>query len=384
MIRILTIIGARPQIIKAAAFNRAVKTKFSNEIEELILHTGQHYDDEMSAFFFDELGIAKPDINLHVGSSSHASQTAVMMKGIEKAIEEVNPNYILVYGDTNSTLAAALVGVKMHVPIIHVEAGLRSFDKAMPEEINRITTDHCSTLLFSPTKTGIENLKNEGLTNSIAQNYQLNSPGVFHVGDIMLDNSLYYAAAATKKTSILEENRLAKNGFFLATVHRDNNTDSVERLLSIIGAFDIVTKQNDMKLVWPMHPRTDNLLKLDKYAEVKKIIDNNDRIVVLPPASFFEIIMLESHAKLILTDSGGVQKEAYFFKKPCLILRSQTEWVELVNSGHAMLCDANTEQIVDGTEVMLKSELPIFDPIFGQGNAAEEICEIILKSSKIC
>jgi len=383
MIKILTVIGARPQIIKAAAINRVVNNLFKNEIKEIILHTGQHYDDEMSAFFFDELGITKPDFNLHVGSASHANQSAEMMIGIEKVVNEVFPDFILVYGDTNSTLAAALVGAKIHIPVIHIEAGLRSFDKYMPEELNRITTDHCSTLLFSPTMTGITNLNNEGI-NSTRSNFNINSPGVFHVGDVMLDNSLFYAKMAERKSTILNDNQLEDKDFILATVHRDNNTDAVDRLLSIVKAFDELTRRKQMKIVWPMHPRTSNLLKKELYADVKGIIEENSQIVILPPASFFDIISLENNAKLIITDSGGVQKEAYFFKKPCLILRPHTEWVELVNSGHALLCDADEKRILDGADVMLNKTMKEFDPIFGNGEAASSICKIILDSFKGC
>lgn len=379
MIRILTVIGARPQIIKAAAIHRVIKEKYKGKMEEVILHTGQHYDDNMSDFFFKELGLSPAKINLAVGSGNHGKQTALMIQGIEEALLSLKPDAILVYGDTNSTVAAALAGSKLHVPIIHVEAGLRSFDKAMPEEINRIMTDHSSTLLFSPTQTGVDNLVKEGFDlNRNAHN--ANNPGVYHVGDVMYDNSIYYANIADDKSTILEDWSLAKNEFILATVHRDNNTDSVERLLAIVNAFDKITKDRNIKIVWPIHPRTSNLLKKESYQSVKSVLDNNDNLLLIPPASFFDIIVLEKNAKMILTDSGGVQKEAYFFNKPCVILRPHTEWVELVASGHAILCDANFDKIIDGVEQLLSKDLEGFPPVFGNAHAAEDICRIIYET----
>lgn len=379
MINILTVIGARPQIIKSAAINRAVKNKFNDQISEKILHTGQHYDEEMSAFFFDELQIQKPDFNLKVGSSSHGKQTAQMMEGIEKVTLELKPDAILVYGDTNSTLAAALVGSKLHIPVIHVEAGLRSFDKSMPEEINRITTDHCSTLLFSPTKTGVDNLKKEGF---VCDNIKINSnnPGVYHVGDVMYDNSIYYSTYAQNNSEIIQNNFLEENDYILVTVHRDSNTDDPQKLINIVNAFVEVSEQKNTKIVWPIHPRVKNLLNKPEYEKIADLINNTDSFIILPPTSFFDIIQLEQNARLIITDSGGVQKEAYFFNKPTVILRPHTEWVELVESKHAILCGSDKQKIVAGAAKMWSKRFDSFPEVFGKGKAAEEICEIIIKT----
>ena len=381
MTTILTVIGARPQIIKAAALNREIKNNFNDQIKEVILHTGQHYDEAMSAFFFDELGISKPDINLHVGSLSHAEQTAAMMLGIEKAIDDIQPDYVLVYGDTNSTLAAALVAAKKHIDLIHVEAGLRSFDKKMPEEINRITTDHCSTLLFSPTKTGVENLRNEGF--SLEQNLSpsINAPAVYHVGDVMYDNTLFYSKMSIEKSTIIADYSLGNQKYILATVHRDSNTDEVSNLNEIVEAFDEITSALSLKIIWPMHPRTKKMLGEKAFEEVRLLIENNPQIVITPPVSFFDIIQLEKNADLIITDSGGVQKEAYFFQKPGIILRPHTEWVELVDSGHAILCGANRSKIVAGVQAMLNKDFSDFPEIFGNGHAANQICNIIVNGS---
>jgi len=379
MIKILTVIGARPQIIKAAAINRAIDQHFSDKIQEVILHTGQHYDDNMSAVFFDELGIPQPDIQLSVGSSSHARQTAEMMIGIEDAIKEHEPNMVLLYGDTNSTLAGSIAAIKVGVDAIHVEAGLRSFDKKMPEEVNRIVCDHNSTLLFTPTSTGLENLKNEGFDPELGEPYSSNRPGVFHCGDVMYDNSMYFAQVAKDRSKIIDELGLVGERFVLITVHRDFNTDDEGRMGSILKGILELADTSQMQFVFPIHPRTRKIISQGALEEAANKLMSHDRIKVIEPLAFLDMIALEDACSMVMTDSGGVQKEAYFFKKPCLILRPSTEWVELVELGAAKLVDADHHMIINEFEAFANGVELNWQPIFGDGRAAEFICEEIIK-----
>ena len=374
--KIVTVIGARPQIIKAAALSRAIKTHYANEIQEIIVHTGQHYDDNMSQVFFDELGIPRPDYNLHVGSASHGVQTARMTEGIEEILLKEKPDYLVLYGDTNSTLAGAVAAAKIHVPIVHIEAGLRSFNKAMPEEINRIVCDHCSTLLFSPTLAGVENLKREGFPMDNDGPYTIDNPRVYHCVDIMYDKSLYFAEIAEQKTDILQRLELAGKPFILSTIHRDSNTDQPKRLTAI---FDVILKlSEEYPVVLPLHPRTAKLLKINLTAEKQAQIFSSPNIKIIPPVSFLEIIALERHAQLVITDSGGVQKESYFFKKPCIILRPETEWVEIVQTGNAILTDADESRIMEAWQHFKSNPPTLFPEIFGDGHAAEFMLEQML------
>lgn len=381
MIKIITIIGARPQIIKAAAISRAVRTSFTDKIKEVIVHTGQHYDHNMSAVFFDELKIPKEDYNLNVGSASHAVQTAEIMRLLEPVLEEEKPQGVLVYGDTNSTLAAALTAAKMHIPVIHVEAGMRSYNKTMPEEINRICCDHVSTLLFSPTVTGTENLYREGFSSSAKAPYSINNPLVVHCGDVMYDNSIYFAAEAKQKSTILSDLDLNSGQFTLCTIHRDSNTDDAHNLNSIFKALLHITENNKQKIVIPMHPRTSKILPQQLQPELAERLERNSDIQIIEPVSFMEMIVLESECNMIITDSGGVQKESYFFKKPCVILRNETEWVELVEQGTAEIGGTNTENIIAAYN-RLKTKQLSFPPLFGDGRAAEFICKQIYSTLK--
>lgn len=376
MLKIITIIGARPQIIKAAALSRAIRTKYSNRISEKIVHTGQHYDENMSEVFFREMGIPAPDYNLNVGSGSHGAQTAAMISGIEKILTDEKPHALVLYGDTNSTLAGAVAASKIHVPVVHIEAGLRSFNKKMPEEINRIMCDHISTLLFSPTKTGYDHLVKEGIAKS--QNptrATADQPAVYHCGDIMYDNSLFFAEIAGTKTDILKRLNLSAGSFYLATVHRDNNTDQRERLLSIFRALNAIAMKNNKAVVLPVHPRTRKNIAM--HSDLVAMIDANPLLKLTDPASFFEMIELEKNAAMVFTDSGGVQKEAFFFRKPCVILRPETEWVELVQCGSAILADADESRIVSAAEKLGNAKLE-FPEVFGDGHAAEFMCEQML------
>ena len=374
--KIVTVIGARPQIIKAAALSRAIRTLYADQIQEVIVHTGQHYDENMSQVFFDELDIPRPDYNLHVGSATHGVQTARMTEGIEALLIKERPDFLVLYGDTNSTLAGAVAAAKIHVPIVHIEAGLRSFNKTMPEEINRIVCDHCSTLLFTPTKAGLENLKCEGFPIDNDGPYTIDNPKVYHCGDIMYDNSLHFAHIAEEKTNIIQRLEVSGKPFILATIHRDSNTDHPERLNTIFDA--LIQLSKEVQIVLPLHPRTNKLLKTNLDNEKQTQIFNSPNISLIPPVSFLEMIALERHAQLVMTDSGGVQKEAYFFKKPCIILRPETEWVEIVETGNAILADADKERIMDAWQHFKNNPPTMFPEIFGDGHAAEFMLEQIL------
>ena len=378
--KIVTVIGARPQIIKAAALSRAIETHYADQIKEVIVHTGQHYDDNMSQDFFDELGIPHPDYNLHVGSASHGVQTARMTEGIEEVLIKERPDFIVLYGDTNSTLAGAIAASKLHIPVAHIEAGLRSFNKAMPEEINRIVCDHCSTLLFSPTLAGVENLKREGFPMSNDRPFTIDNPKVYHCGDIMYDNSLHFAQIAEAKAQTIKTLGLEGKPFILATVHRDSNTDQPERLNAIFSA--ILRLSERTQVVLPLHPRTAKLLKTHLAAKRQAQLFNSPDIKIIPPVSFLEMTALERNARLIMTDSGGVQKEAYFFKKPSIILRPETEWVEIVETGNAILTDADEQRIMEAWNRFESQPSAIFPEIFGDGKAAEFIIQQLIQAKE--
>ena len=378
MIKIVAIIGARPQIIKAAALSRAIKNKFANSIKEIIVHTGQHYDENMSQVFFDELGIPEPNYNLNVGSGSHGKQTATMLAGIEDILLQEKPNAIVLYGDTNSTLAGAIAASKIHVPVIHIEAGLRSFNKAMPEEVNRIMCDHVSTLLFSPTKTGFQNLLNEGFKAKNEKPFNANNPKIYHSGDVMFDNSLYFSEVADEKTTIISKNGLQKNNFILATIHRNNNTDEPVRLNALFNALFKISEANQLDVLLPLHPRTAKLLEFNLDAELHQKIKSSKHFKIVAPVSFLEMIALEKNCKIVMTDSGGVQKEAFYFEKPCVILRPETEWVELVECGTAIITDADEQKIIDAFKTLTTKTDMKFPKLYGDGKAAEFICGEIL------
>lgn len=375
--KIVTIIGARPQIIKAAAISRAIAKYFSDEINEYIVHTGQHYDENMSDVFFRELGIPEPDINLHVGSGLHGKQTAAMIEGIEKVLLDIKPDYLVLYGDTNSTLAGAIAASKLLIPIVHIEAGLRSFNKTMPEEINRIVCDHCSALLFCPTIAGIKNLEREGFSLEGKMPFTTDNPGVFHCGDVMYDNSLYFASLAEKQSDILKKLNLTEKEFVLATIHRNQNTDDAARLQFLFNSLYATALNNQIDIILPLHPRTQKMLKENKI----KIAKEAEKFLhVIPPVSFLDMIMLEKNSSLVMTDSGGVQKEAFFFGKPTIILRPETEWVEIVEHGTAVLAGSTVEELVNQATQYLKNPPSDFPEIFGNGKASEFICQTMLKN----
>ena len=382
MLRILTIIGARPQIIKAAAISRAVRTTYNDQIEEQILHTGQHYDTNMSEVFFRELGIPSPDYNLQVGSGSHGVQTARIIEGVERVLAENASagkpfDGIIVYGDTNSTLAAAVAAGKMNVPIFHVEAGLRSYNMAMPEEQNRIVCDALSSILFAPTETAVHNLEQEGsgagrrFANGKQQQVVLS-------GDVMYDNSLYFSSMADRKSDIIERLGLTERRFVLATIHRPVNTDNAANLQSIFSALADIADQEQVDVVLPLHPRTRKMLPQQLTPELLSRVEQSRRLSIIEPASFFEIIRLEKNARVVMTDSGGVQKESFFYGTPCVILRSETEWVEIVESGAGILAEADYTRIMAAYRALAGKQVQ-FPPLFGDGHASEKILSEIIK-----
>ncbi len=378
MIKIVTIIGARPQIIKAAALSRAIKNNFSSQITEIIVHTGQHYDDNMSQVFFDELEIPLPNYNLNVGSGNHGKQTATMISAIEDVLLIEKPNAIVLYGDTNSTLAGAMAASKIHIPVIHIEAGLRSFNKSMPEEINRIMCDHVSTLLFSPTKTGFDNLIQEGFLSQNNAPYSIDNPKIYHCGDVMFDNSLFFSKISDVKTSIINDLKLKNNGFILATIHRNNNTDEPIRLNALFKSLNDISINHQLQIVLPLHPRTSNLLDRNLSKDLVEAIRLNSNFKIISPVSFLEMLALEKNCCLVMTDSGGVQKEAFYFEKPCVILRPETEWIELLENGAALIADADENKIKFSFEQLIAKKDLSFPKLYGDGNAAEFICSEII------
>jgi len=383
MLKIVTVVGARPQIIKAAALSRAIRNSFSNEIEEIIIHTGQHYDANMSQVFFEELEIPNPHINLNIGSASHGKQTAQMILEIEKVLLAEKPGYIVLFGDTNSTLAGAIAASKIHIPIVHIEAGLRSFNKSMPEEINRIMCDHASTLLFVPTYTGIKNLEHEGFKTETSAPYSADRPGIFHCGDIMFDNLVYFSEIAGQKTDIMQTLNLKENEFVLCTIHRDNNTDSPERLGQIISSMCYIAESMHLEIVIPLHPRTSKNIESKLPKDLYKRLKGNKNIQLILPVSYLEMIQLEKNACLILTDSGGVQKEAYFFKKPLVVARPETEWIEIIENGAGIIADADELKIIESVMYFMEAGDLEFPKVFGDGHAAEFICRTMLEQKAL-
>lgn len=379
-LKILNIVGARPQIIKASAISRAIAGEFADQITEIVVHTGQHYDRELSEVFFDELEIRMPDHNLQVGSGRHGRQTGLIMERIENVILNEKPDCVIIYGDTNSTLAAAIAASKQHYPVVHIEAGMRSFNKAMPEELNRIMADHASTLLFAPTNTAFKNLMAEGFRPENIAPYTINNPRVFLTGDIMYDNSLFYAdLAEKKKKDFMDGLKLTESEYVLATIHRDMNTDDPERLTAIFSTLRELAESNQISMVIPLHPRTLIALR-NRAPELYQALSDSQFISVIRPVSFLEMIMLEKKARLIITDSGGVQKESHFFSKPCIVLRKETEWVELVKNGTVRLADADPAAIREAWDYFMNnSEVLHYPAFYGDGKAAVSMLKEILE-----
>ena len=359
--RALSIVGARPQFMKLAPLSRAFAEA---GLEHTILHTGQHYDHSMSDVFFEELRIPKPDINLAVGSGSHGAQTAQMLEGVENVLLNENIDCVVVYGDTNSTVAGALAAVKLHIPVAHVEAGLRSFNRAMPEEINRIATDHVSDVLLAPTQTAMGHLANEGL-----------APRSHFTGDVMLDTVLFNRELAVSSSILQKLNAPTQSGYALATVHRAENTDSTERLLGILRGLEKVAVNTPV--FFPIHPRTRKCI-----SDLEFSFKSDSNVRLIDPLGYLDLLELAASAQLILTDSGGLQKEAYFLEVPCVTMRDETEWTETIESGSNVLAGAAAEKIASCAEEMVGKKVS-YDPVhFGAGNAAELIADCVAKLQK--
>lgn len=347
--KILTVIGARPQFIKAAVISRAIKS--TEDITEVIVHTGQHFDNNMSEIFFEEMEIPKPDYNLNINGLGHGAMTGQMLEKIEEVLIKERPDWVLVYGDTNSTLAGALAAKKLHIKVAHVEAGLRSFNMKMPEEINRILTDRISDILFCPTDTAVKNLHNEGYKNISCQ--------IEQVGDVMQDAALFYSKRSKKPNTEIPEK------FILCTVHRAENTDNPQSFKNIFEALEEIS--NETPVVLPLHPRTKNKLKSINYNF------SATPITFIEPVGYLEMVWLLQNCDLVMTDSGGLQKEAYFFKTPCLTLREETEWVELVENGFNSICGSEKDNIINSFKnIITKQKLNFGKELYGNGKAGEK------------
>ena len=349
--RILTVIGARPQFVKAAAVSRAI-ANFSG-LEEVVVHTGQHFDRNMSAVFFDELGISTPAYNLGIGGGRHGEMTGRQLEAIEGVLLAEQPELVLVYGDTNSTLAGALAAAKLNIPVAHVEAGLRSYNRQMPEEINRVMTDHLSSLLMAPTVQAQRNLAKEGVP----------SERISMTGDVMFDAALHYAARA-RMPDWFGQSNLEPGGFVLCTLHRAENTDEVMRLTAILSGL----ARCRLRVVLPLHPRTRS--RIEDFG-----LTIPDSILAVAPVGYLEMVWLEKNCSLVVTDSGGVQKEAYFHKKRCVTLREETEWVELVEAGVNQLVGADADAIAEAIES--SNKIATFDPLYGEGKAAYRVATLL-------
>ncbi|WP_457642135.1 non-hydrolyzing UDP-N-acetylglucosamine 2-epimerase [Persephonella sp.] len=362
--KIVTVLGARPQFIKAATVSRVINKK--KEINEVIVHTGQHFDENMSDIFFEEMEIPRPSYILNINNLSHGAMTGRMIENIEKILIDEKPDLVLVYGDTNSTLAGALASSKLHIPIAHVESGLRSFNMQMPEEINRVLTDRVSKFLFCPTKKSIENLRKEGFPHKLYNNeYQ----EIFYTGDVMYDAAIFYAKKSRSKSNIIEKLGLSEKGFILATIHRAENTNYPYRLNSIIEALNEISYY--VKIVIPLHPRTKNIIE-------KIGIKFSSKIDIIDPVGYFDMLELLKNCFLVMTDSGGLQKEAYFFNKFCITLRDETEWIELVENEYNFLVGSDRNKIIS-TFFRLKDKTFIKDKnLYGDGNSSNKIVNYIL------
>jgi len=382
--KIVTVVGARPQFIKASVVSRAIESmdKRKRRIREILVHTGQHYDECMDKVFFKELQLPKPDYHLGVGSGSHARQTGMMLERIEALLEKEKPDLVMVYGDTNSTLAGALAAAKVNIPVAHVEAGLRSYNRRMPEEINRLLTDHLSTFLFCPTTQAAKNLMKEGIKDSRARR-------VKNVGDVMYDSILYYSKIADERSTLLQDlgllaanskrrgsnshsfspnSELRTPNYYLATLHRAENTDDPKRFRSILRGLNEIAK--DAPVILPLHPRTKKMM------EVYHLFVAAQRIQLIEPVSYFDMLKLEKNASAIFTDSGGVQKEAYWFRVPCITLREETEWVETLETGWNVLVGTETKRIMDEARKDRKRPRRA-GRIFGDGTAGKKIVHLV-------
>ena len=362
--KLVTVVGARPQFIKAAALSRAMLARRGSGLSEVLVHTGQHYDENMSNVFFEELGIGAPAYNLGIAGGTHGAMTGKMIEALERVLLVERPDWVLIYGDTNSTLAAALAAIKLHMPIAHVEAGLRSYNMRMPEEVNRIVADRLSSLLLCPTETAVANLAKEGLSN-----------GVHLVGDVMYDVALYFAQVAEQRTSILAQLGVTPKAYVLATCHRAENTDDPENLAGVVRGLAGLAASRPV--VFPIHPRT--RAKIQEYG----LLGALGSVTVIEPLSYLDMVALERHAAVIVTDSGGVQKEAFFYRVPCVTARKETEWVETVSAGWNTLVGSDSARMIEAVNRHAQLERLEANP-YGAGDAAERILNIMLRLAPAC
>ena len=357
--KLVTVLGARPQFVKAAALSRIIRQH--NDVKEIIVHTGQHFDQNMSDIFFEEMNIPKPDYNLEINSLGHGAMTGRMLEKIEEVLLKEKPDIVLIYGDTNSTIAGALAAKKLHIKVAHVEAGLRSFNMAMPEEINRILTDRISDFLFCPTETAVKNLKNEGFENIKCV--------VENVGDVMYDAVLYYSKLSNSKSEIIQTLNLESNNYVVCTVHRQENTDDLSRMKKIVESLNKINKET--RVILPLHPRTKKILQQNNIAFGFKTIE---------PVGYFDMIELLKNSCLLLTDSGGMQKEAYFFNKYCITLRDETEWTELIDNNVNFLAGPDFNSICGLYENLKNKKFESKGKLYGNGDACEKILSILGKN----
>lgn len=383
MIKLITILGARPQFIKAVAISTAIRTKYGNNIRELILHTGQHFDENMSDVFFEELGLPKPHFRLHAASSDKPLQSGVMIDGIADILQREKPHVVMVYGDTTSTMAGAIAASSQRIPIVHIEAGLRSYNKSMPEELNRIICDQLSTLLFSPTPQGVQNLAAEGIRYRPNQPVKLDNPGVFECGDVMMDVARIFA----DKVSSLEWKDIGLNQpskrWILFTLHREQNTSNKVNLTQVLESILNVLDSQNCEIIWPLHPRTRKALIELEDKVLKERILKHAAIHFCNPLSYLQTQFLLRHCNIVLTDSGGLQKEAYFAGKPSVIMRNETEWVELLQDEYAILCDTDKKRMHSAVEKQWNKAWKNGPDFYGNGHAAESILDKIVRHLNI-
>lgn len=377
MHRIITIIGTRPQSIKAAAVSRVLREAHSEEIAERILYTGQHYDRELFQVFFEELNVPEPSWNLNVRSDTQGAQTGEMTGGIEKVLMKERPELVLLYGDTNTTLAGALAASKLHIPVAHVEAGLRSFRKTMPEELNRVLSDHVSSFLFAPTRTAVENLQREGFPSEATDRPRIDQPAVHFSGDVMYDSVLRFSRIAGERFDPLQQYKLSRAPI-LMTFHRAENTDDPQRLQGILDGAKALVEESGLDLILPLHPRSRKAIEEKLGPNVLDEFGRTEGVHVLPPLSYLEMLAWQRQSNLILTDSGGIQKEAFFNGVPCLVLRDESEWKELVENGNSRLVGASPDRILQEWAGVRSHQGPSEKGIFGDGKAAEYICRTLL------
>lgn len=380
MIKLLSIIGTRPQIIKAAALHRSIQLSYRDQLQEVIIYTGQHFSANLGTNLIHELKLPDPNYHFNLISKNRADRIEEMNIKCQEILGQEKPDFVIVYGDTDTTLSGAKAALALKLPLVHIEAGMRSYNNEMPEEYNRIYCDQHSTLLFTASQSAYNNLIQEGFVFNSKLPISPKNPKVVHVGDVMYDNFLHFEKAIKDYSSDLLKNyNIDPSAYALVSIHRNYNTDLPERLNKILLEIHKYALESKFKFFLPLHPRTKKVLEKPALAITKLKIENNPYFEITPPLPYLDMLSLVKNAKLIITDSGGLQKEAYFAKKPCIILRSETEWTEIIESGSAVICDSDQVSITNTIQTFLAKENLLFPPIFGDGNAANKICEEIIK-----